>query len=234
MELILGAFDFDYTIIKENSDFVVRDLLPSDVIKQRLETFYNAQGWTAYMAETFQILFEEGFNEEKIKETITSISAVPDFVSLFRRLREINCEIVIISDSNTYFIDEWLKSHKIRDTVHTIYSNPAHFSEGKLIIEKYHEQDWCNLSTRNLCKGYILQSHIDKRRGEGAKFNRIFYVGDGHNDLCPSLKLQTGDLVFPRIGFPLLEQLQLFAYKVKAQVIPWENTSQIFDALNKN
>lgn len=31
----------------------------------------------------------------------------------------------------------------------------------------------------------------------------MFYVGDGGNDLCPSLGLGSGDVVFPRKGYAL-------------------------------
>lgn len=227
MEKVLGAFDFDYTIIEDNSDFVVRDLLPPEIVKERLENFKHSEGWTTYMQETFNLLYEEGITEDKIKEAITSIRAVPDFISLFKILQRKNCEIIIISDSNTYFIEEWLKKNGIREAVHTIYSNPGYFSEGKLYIEKFHEQDWCNLSTRNLCKGYILESHIRKRTEEGIHFKRIFYVGDGHNDLCPSMKLSLNDVVFPRIGFPLVERLRFLGSTIKTRVMPWEDTNQI-------
>lgn len=231
MEKLLGVFDFDYTVIDENSDFVVRDLLHREVINDRLKEFKNSRGWTAFMDEVFQLLYETGFTTEQIKQSIINISAVPDFVKLFRDLRDINSEIVIISDSNTYFIEEWLKDKNLREVVRAIYSNPGYISSGRLHIKQYHEQDWCQLSTKNLCKGHILRSHIENEEANGVTYRRVFYVGDGYNDLCPSLRLKEKDVIFPRIGFPLLNELRSSEKEVKADVIPWENSDQIWSAI---
>jgi hypothetical protein len=44
---------------------------------------------------------------------------------------------------------------------------------GCLKIDYYHTQDWCDLSTVNLCKGHILQGYIQKRKQEGNQFDFI-------------------------------------------------------------
>ncbi len=124
-----------------------------------------------------------------------------------------------------------------------IYTNPAVFDErGCLKISYYHDQDWCKLSTRNLCKGSILDEHIKKARNErDITFSHVAYVGDGHNDLCPSLRLTAEDVTFPREGYTLIKEikklkegeLKLEEGELKCNVEPWDTGHKIMEYLAK-
>ena len=46
-------------------------------------------------------------------------------------------------------------------------------------------QETCTLSTKNLCKGQIMEDYVQSC---GKRFSFICYVGDGGNDFCPSLR----------------------------------------------
>lgn len=74
-----------------------------------------------------------------------------------------NC--LTILDANTLFIEWLLAIHDISSHVSTIYSNPASVEDdGRLNIEFFHTQDWCDMSTKNMCKGencYQLLSNKD-------------------------------------------------------------------------
>lgn len=104
-------------------------------------------------------------------------------------------------------------------------------------LDMYHVQDSCKLSTINLCKGQILDSYIKARKDQGMHFDRVVYVGDGKNDLCPILRLSERDLAFPRKDYMLIKILSgsenYEIPKVKASVFPWSNGTEILKKLQE-
>ncbi|CAB0005495.1 unnamed protein product [Nesidiocoris tenuis] len=165
---LLAAFDFDHTIVDDNSDVVARRLL-----KCNAPIFDQGTCWTDYMQQIFELLQKQGTTPQEIR----------------------------------YFIEKWLRSKKLDHVVAHVFTNPAEFDGGTLRIQKHHKQDWCALSSENLCKGHILENYIEKRKVEGVEFDKILYVGDGNNDYCPSLKLREEDVTFPRKGYAFMQKL---------------------------
>lgn len=225
----LGVFDFDHTIIEDNSDVVVCNLL-SDSIPQQTKKLAETGQWTAYMRDIFSLLHKQGISEEMIRSAIVEIPPVPYFLLFLNKLKEMDCDVIIISDSNAYFIDEWLRSNNVKCCIDAVYTNPAEFVYGRLNITEYHFQDWCSQSGINLCKGYVMGKHLEEQKNQGIEYSTVFYVGDGRNDLCPSLKLRENDLVFPRIGYPLLNLVKS-SEEIKALVTPWSTTNDILATL---
>ena len=140
----------------------------------------------------------------------------------------LNATIIIISDSNSEFINHILKERGLSGRVDKVFTNPANWSEeGKLKILPYHHQETCKLSTENLCKGQILEDYI---KGCGKEFNFVCYVGDGRNDFCPSLRLCENDLVCVRQEFSLekyIPKMEEKGFKVKAEMLLWTDADQI-------
>lgn len=231
----LVAFDFDHTICDDNSDIVARKLISSDKIPDTVKRMYQPDNWNAYMGTIFQLLNANFIDVKTIKDAINRIPSVNGIDDLLSELHSRNCEIIIISDSNSLFIDWWLKHKGLSHTVKEIFTNPATIKEDMLKIEMYHEQDHCKLSSKNLCKGQILDDYISKRSLEGIKFKRIIYIGDGKNDFCPILRLSEKDVACPRIGYTLVNILKKTnedkSQQVKAKVIPWETGNDILENL---
>lgn len=129
----------------------------------------------------------------------------------------------------------WIVSILLLSFLHRkLFTNRSHFDvEGRLCLERCHLQDWCKLSPPNLCKGHLLKDYISQRGAEGMHFDVINYVGDGANDLCPSLKLSHTDRVFPRLGFPLLSLLaaKVKAKELSARVFPFTGGDDIWKVL---
>jgi len=74
--------------------------------------------------------------------------------------------------------------------------------------------------------------YINKRKTEdGVSFSRISYVGDGQNDVCPSLRLGPNDRVFARSGFPLHKRLAI-NQEFKAQLHPFVDGHDIWKVLD--
>lgn len=242
----LAAFDFDHTIINKNSDTAIADLLNDNEIPLKLKELHKIDGWTQYMQGIFDILFSKGVTENVINSTIRSLSPTEGMIEVIDELfYKLNCDIIIISDSNSYFIDNWLKHYDLNNKILRVFTNPAQFVNGALKIEMYHFQDYCDLSTKNLCKGQILLDFIDNQKEINVTYNKVLYFGDGGNDLCPILKLSIQDLAFIRENYKcheLVKQIQDGNFQnkgeskkeLKAEVITWNDGSDILKYLKSH
>ncbi|PSN41934.1 putative phosphatase phospho1 [Blattella germanica] len=234
---LLVAFDFDHTIVDDNSDIVVRKLIPKDRISDEIKKLYSSDGWTAYMQQIFHLLHTDGITPAQIRDIIIQMPATPGMDVLLRYLKENGADSIIISDSNSVFINDWLASFQLQDTVSRVFTNPAHFDQtGLLNLQMYHFQDWCALSSKNLCKGHILESYLAECKEQGISYSKVAYVGDGKNDLCPCLRLSDKDLAFPREGFILAKKMQLLKEEqdssMKAQVHEWKTGHDILNVVS--
>ena len=234
-EKILVTFDFDHTLIDDNSDLYVRKLAPNGKIPQEIKNLYSKHGWIEYMGAIFEYLKQNGTTKDDFMECMAEIPFIEGNAELLKRLAGDQYEVIIISDSNSVFIDAILKASKLEHTVTKVYTNPASFSAaGCLMVQYYHHQDWCDLSTVNLCKGHILDEHIAMQATHNIRYPCVVYVGDGINDLCPCLRLRPTDIVFPRAGYKLIEQiLKLPKGKMRAKVVPWKTGYDILNELQK-
>lgn len=238
----LAVFDFDHTIVNDNTDTAVASLVDK-TLRDSVRYLYARDGWTAYMQEIFHLLRANGVNKKKITETVCSIPSVQGFPGLIKTLKdELNYDIIIVSDSNSYFIDSWLRANGLIDYVLKVFTNPAYFEDELLKIEMYHFQDYCTLSTKNLCKGQIIDDFKEEQRKKDVLYKSTMYVGDGRNDFCPVLRLMDNDVACVRENFKCAELIELarqgkycneagIPYSVKARVVVWSSGNDILDAL---
>nr|XP_018902478.1 PREDICTED: pyridoxal phosphate phosphatase PHOSPHO2-like [Bemisia tabaci] len=230
---LLIAFDFDHTVVDANTDIVVRKLVHDSKIPDSTREISKKHGWTAYMREIFKILRRNDVTPKKIVESVQKIPPVSGMVELFKFLKCNNCDVIIISDSNSVFISDWLKHYGLSDHVSAVFTNPAYFDESNLLhIEMYHEQHSCKLSAINLCKGAILEQYISDQSDKGVSFDVIAFVGDGKNDLCPSLRLKEKDLIFAREGYVLKDILTKPESDHKASLHSWSTAYDIKKVLS--
>ena len=238
----LIAFDFDHTIVDLNTDLHVKKLAPNGKLPEEIEEMFSLSSWTNYMGSIFKYLHSIGVKESDMRQCMAEIPLTKGMDELLSYTTSQGWENIIISDSNSMFIKYILNHEGLDSTFSDVYTNPAHFDEnGLLNIEYYHTQDWCDLSTVNLCKGHILNEHIKMRQSEGVEFSQILYVGDGTNDLCPSLKLSESDIVYPRIDFRLWKKIKKLKANdnvdeksgstlvIKADICEWENGLDILN-----
>ncbi|XP_062566127.1 pyridoxal phosphate phosphatase PHOSPHO2-like [Saccostrea cucullata] len=240
-EKILFAFDFDHTVIDENSDLYCKRLAPDGKIPQEIEDTYSDVGWTKYMGLIFEYLHSHGVTEQHFRECMNEIPLTKGMRELIEYATENKHESIIISDSNSWFIENILNESGLKDAFSEVYTNPAQYdAEGRLTIEFYHKQDWCDLSTVNLCKGHILQEHVRRREQEGIRYKCVVLVGDGSNDFCPALRLTENDYVCPRISYRLWKKIQKLesdqgavsnGHKLRAQVVNWTSGLDILEFL---
>lgn len=83
-----------------------------------------------------------------------------------------------------------------------------------------------------MCKRAILQSHLAQeglRHPALKAYEKVLYIGDGSNDLCPAQGLEANDVLFVRAGYGLDSMLQdpAVAGTVAATIVRWDHASDI-------
>jgi len=233
----LLVFDFDHTVTDLNTDVEVQKLAPGGEIpaSSEMRGLYSDKGWTEFMGAVFTLLHENNVTQAEILSLMSGLQFTPNMRDLLEvSVKDLGATIIIISDSNSVFIDHILKVNKLDHLVDKVFTNPASWTEdGKLVIQPYHHQETCTLSTKNLCKGLILEDYISSC---GKSFSLVCYVGDGKNDFCPSLRLSDKDLVCVREGFSLEKYIPPMKEKghiIKAEVLGWKSADQILGKLKE-
>ena len=206
-ERVLFAFDWDHTVVAENSDLWVMDMAPSLRLKERIKELratYNC--WTDLMEYVMKELHCAGCSKEQIEDYVGQMELISGMESIFKQIGECSsADLVVISDSNSIFIQSVLAHHGLLGAVKSVHTNPAHWDEsGRLRIRRCmsHCCVICE-KTPNMCKGTILYQLL----AEKGLYSRVVYVGDGFNDFCPALKLTHADHVVARKGYSLAHRL---------------------------
>jgi len=73
--------------------------------------------------------------------------------------------------------------------------------------------------------GQICKVSVLKYFTKNHQYERLIYVGDGPNDVCPALILNANDLVCPRQGLKMESLLQ--QYCIQAQIVSWKDGTDI-------
>lgn len=175
---VLIAFDYDRTIIDGNMDEQIRgmceDHLPSDVKDK-----YDEDDMTTYMDGVYSYLNSHNVSTDKLRSAVCKIPLTPGMDKLFELLAGDRYEVIVISGGNTLGIDWSLEHHGLKPCVSKVYSNPSYIDDnGRMKIERYHKQDWCDLSEKNLCKGRIKDS-LSKRASSSSHI-QLFVVANFH------------------------------------------------------
>lgn len=237
----LFAFDFDHTVVDDNTDIVVRDLVAKEKIPPHVMSLYKHSGWIPYMQEIFNILRENNIRKADIHKAIEGIPEVVGMKSLFQWLGDRpDADVIIVSDSNSQFIDQWCSVNEIRHCIDEIFTNPARYTdEESLKIQPYHNQSWCSLSSVNLCKGQILEDFMARQQNQNQiAYENVFYFGDGANDFCPILRLRNGDFGCVRRGYRLEKEIKpdspaLKDKELKAELFVWNDGIELMDFIKK-
>jgi len=240
MPRLLFAFDFDHTIVEENTDLVVQTI-PDKSEAKAVRDSDDKTDWTAFMDRVFGVHHENGVTREDYEKILDSLEFVPGMENLLQDLRsKFDCEIIIISDANSFFISRILERAKLDSLIAETFTNPAEFEEsGRLRVRPFHCNTDCDLSGKNLCKGRVLEEYLEKRRGQGVEFENVLYAGDGGNDFCPMLRLCSRDGAFPRVGFFLEKYVNRMAKKkenplrIPAMKYFWNDGHDILRVMNK-
>lgn len=231
-ETSLLVLDFDHTVVDDNTDTYVWRLGEGGKVPESI-TGARDKLWTHLMQDVFNYLFEIGRTPDDILQCMASMKLAPGMDTMLFRIPE-NIDIIIISDSNSVFIKHILEGRGLYDRIMHVFTNPATFDpDGRLVVTPFTEQDTCDICERNLCKGDALRIHLERMAGARRKYDRMFYVGDGKNDVCPCLKLGKNDVIFARAGFKLEKELKKMQEenkkKIEAEIVIWHDANFIFE-----
>ncbi len=276
----LVAFDFDHTIVDCNSDTYIYNVLPDRMLPQRMRAMYMDGQWTAFMNQVFIHVSEQSVTKEHMRSVMKEMPMTTGMkvvchaqrcrmeictspplnrsqeLLLHLRSRPDLYECIIVSDSNTFFIDWALEAHGLPDAFRRVITNQASWESvpstsdapggddsgrQRLCIRPYHTHT-CPRCSLNLCKreaieellmeppaaeGDVERATDRQRRG----YDRVLYIGDGGNDFCPATMLSAGDAVFARSGYPLHKKLLSQKSEVSAEVVAWDSGFDILEWL---
>ncbi len=214
---VLFVFDFDKTFLDDNTDIWILGCIPQLKLEQQVSDIHKKfECWTDMMNYMMSVLHDNGCTKQMVTERMRQIDPFRAMKSFFIKCKtRSSVDIVIASDSNTVFIETILNNHGCMESVKEIHTNPAVFNEeGKLIVTRYqsHTCNTCKHSL-NMCKGSIVEAARSKNT-----YDKVVYVGDGKNDVCPCLKLTKNDHIIARQHFPLAKKLQERSGEVKAKL----------------
>ncbi|EDO48917.1 predicted protein [Nematostella vectensis] len=227
----LAVFDFDHTLVDGNTDTWITKLYPKtmELIRRCRK---DGWCWTDIMDSAFQLLHANGFTQADFNKCFESLQFMEGMKETCIFLKEVGVQCIIISDSNTYFIEHLLLRDKLDSCFTDVFTNPAWWGQkGCLHVEHYHNHT-CRMCPKNLCKMQALKTFINKQLAKGdGPFDSIVYLGDGSGDYCPSVGLEKGDYVFAREGYTLLKKLNEASPGVAAEVVPWNSGIEVLDFL---
>ncbi|KAK6912806.1 Phosphatase PHOSPHO-type [Dillenia turbinata] len=223
------VFDFDFTIIDcDSDDWVVEKMGLTDLFNELKSN--PTLSWYSMMDRMIIELNSEGKTMEEIAGCLKQVPLHPQLMSAIKSAHAFGCDLRIISDANTFFIETILENHGLLECFNEINTNPWFIDqEGRFRLLPCHDfinsSHGCNLCPPNLCKGKLLERIRTSVSEEGKK--RFIYVGDGKNDFCPSLRLHESDLLMPRRGFALWDIICNNTVPIKAKIYNWINGEEL-------
>ncbi|XP_060898514.1 pyridoxal phosphate phosphatase PHOSPHO2 [Labrus mixtus] len=234
----LMVFDFDHTVVDDNSDTWVLRCLPGEALPDSVKKSYRKGHWTEFMGRVMKYIGDQDVSPDRVRsvmETIPFTAGMTDLLTLILENKS-SIDCIVISDSNALFIDWILQASGLQAAVDQVFTNPAKFNElGYMEVQYCHSHD-CTQCPVNLCKRRVLELYLSERSDGGVSYERIYYVGDGGNDLCPTFCLRGNDVVMPRKGYTLEKLLsRLESQKddnsLRAKVIAWSSGTEILEEL---
>lgn len=219
----LVVFDFDWSLINENSDTYVIERLDPGLMAQALALEEGGMAWTELMDWAVGALHERGHTASDLERVLAGIPVLDGALEAVRLARAHDAELRVLSDANALYIDWILRARGLADAFAAVETNGAAVDEaGRLRITPHQSgrPHRCPRCPPNLCKGAVLQRWLEAL-GEGA---RCVYVGDGGGDFCPATRMRQGDVVLARRAphDRLLQLCRAQPTAVRARVVEWD------------
>ncbi|KAL9642014.1 hypothetical protein ABK040_004068 [Willaertia magna] len=233
-------FDFDNTLIDENTDtYIVEQLWPELMIDLK-NWRHSGVSWTEIMRRILNKLLTKFTIEDltncfkKIRMNASLVQMLKSFIQLKDQI-----DVYIVSDANDFFIHTILQNEGIDYTqfkfIHTnitklnVEQNTIDLTEYSIYFNDPHN---CTDCPDNMCKGHIVKEIMEsslKEENNCCKCNNrtFIYVGDGKNDFCGSSQLRECDYLLCRIGRSLEEKIKEFPNKLLNTVYYWNDEEEM-------
>ncbi|XP_039052714.1 inorganic pyrophosphatase 2-like [Hibiscus syriacus] len=196
---IVFVFDFDKTIIDcDRDNWVVDEFGATELFEQLLPTM----PWNSLMDRMMKELHSQGTRVEDIVAVLKRAPIHPRIIEAIKLAYALGCDLKIVSDANTFFIETILKHRGLEECFSEIHINLGFVDEeGRLRIFPHHD--------------FTKSSH-----------------GCIHSIFPPNMcKLGDGDYVMPRNGFPVWDLICKNRSLIKAQVWEWSNGEDFANVL---
>jgi 2,3-diketo-5-methylthio-1-phosphopentane phosphatase len=225
----LLIFDFDKTIIQNDTiHFLAQHFIP-DLYNKMKGNLYKVNDWIAFNNEIFQEMKKNNVTIEKLKEKMGEIELSPNFNELFSFLKKNKdkYDINIISAGNKYCISNILQHKNLLSLFTNIYADNGEENKENLIKVSSFGFLNCVDCYPALCKSLIYEKYFK------GKYKQNIFVCDGYNDFCLSKKLNKNDIILVRKNHNLFHIL----YKkngikeLKCKVNIWENGLEVLKVL---
>lgn len=234
---ILMVFDFDHTVVDDNSDTWVIRCLPDETLPDSVRNSYRKGHWTEFMGRVMKYIGEQKVTQAQIRavmETIPFTEGMKDLLShISQNKNSIDC--IVVSDSNTLFIEWILQASGLDSAVDQVFTNPASINDMGYMEVRGHHTHSCAKCPVNICKKEVLELFLSEQSNREVEYKRVFYIGDGGNDLCPTACLREQDIVMPRRGYTLEKHLAQLEkqpnFVLKPRVMAWSSGFEILEEL---
>ncbi|KAL4508381.1 hypothetical protein ABPG72_003685 [Tetrahymena utriculariae] len=233
----LYVFDFDYTIIEENSDTCFYNLFENGKLPKELADIEDENQWTAFMNKVLTYIKQKvGVTSQQLKAELEKCHLIGGMKELFEKIKSKGSDIIIVSDANSNFIKWIVEKNEISHLFTAIYTNPCIIENDQLVIKRFYESHECTYctGTPNMCKSKIIREHLAKYPG---KYENIHYFGDGSNDFCPMFHLKDSNSTgYVRSGFALEKRINNYfnnpdAEPFKCKMVYWRQAYDFLDQI---
>ena len=239
---IVVIFDFDWSLVNENTDTYIFDVLAPQLVPD-LNRLRQEMQWTQLMdlmVKRMQVEF--GITKHMVADCLRKIPYFQEMFAAARLAKERNAKLFIISDSNHFYINEILFEHGLDDLWTEIYTNLASFDYHDILsIAPYLDfssgrRHSCCTCPVNMCKGDIMESVFANLGGRSESIEKVIYVGDGGGDFCPCKRLSEGDIICCREGWrlhkDLITSIAADNSSIRALMVPWNNGIDVLQAFD--
>jgi HAD superfamily phosphoserine phosphatase-like hydrolase len=127
------VFDFDWSLINENSDYWLPAQLRPELDAYIRENEQKLQ-FTALVADVARRMHDHGITRAQIESTLARIPVYPECLEAMRLAKARGARVMIVSDANEVFIGTVLRHHGVDGCVDAVVTNRAHFDGECLVI----------------------------------------------------------------------------------------------------
>ncbi|KAF9289378.1 hypothetical protein BGZ68_009492 [Mortierella alpina] len=214
--------------------------------------------WTDLQNECLKDFHDQGGSGQVVRDALTKVPLDPDMIRTCQLLHAKGWILVIVSDANSVYIDGILQHYGIRHLFSAVITNPAFWdSQDRLHIQRLIPADAAphacplGICSLNICKGQEVDKLLKQLQqkqsanntdastaGSAAPSPRMLYIGDGRNDYCPALRMQTSqDVYFVRKGRSLEAYLKKGApgirEAIRARIVLWTRAADILTVVQE-
>ncbi|EGG02282.1 uncharacterized protein MELLADRAFT_110299 [Melampsora larici-populina 98AG31] len=232
----LVVFDFDWSLVDQDTDRYLFEVLDPD-LRMRLELQKDTVQWTDNVAECLRLLHQSGVGKDQIIKAFSTLPLHPAMKRAIETLHKdqskIETSFLILSNSNSEFIEIVLNHHKVDLKIFKqIITNPAQFNQdGMLVLNRRIPYDFpiqhscIHGCSPNMCKGEELKNFLNSST---IHFDRIVYVGDGSNDFCPITQFKSMDCALIRRNMGLAKKVTEDGDRlIKCQKFYWSDAWEL-------